>query len=275
MQNIIQSHLSLLSFTKKCVHDSAKTDTQFKSFFNLYFLLVALSQAIPALRIGYLSTYIVPLAFVLAVTMGREAVDDLTRRRRDKEANSEFYQVVGHAKPVRSRDLKVGDLIKVLKDQRIPADIMLLRTADGTGEAFIRTDQLDGETDWKLRTALGVTQSIADDNALLNQDFSLTAEPPMRDIHKFSGRLVQLSMDPPQEYGVSIDNMMWANAVLASGPYIVGVVVYTGIETRQAQNTSKARVKFGLLEYEINDLSKVRCSKTCAHLDTVCDNARP
>lgn len=207
--------------------------------------------------------------------MGREAIDDLTRRRRDKEANSEFYQVIGHAQPFRSRDLKVGDLVKVLKDQRIPADIMLLRTADGTGEAFIRTDQLDGETDWKLRTALGATQSITEDNTLLNQDFSLTAEPPMKDIHKFSGKLIQLSMDPPQEYGVGIDNMMWANTVLASGPYIVGIVVYTGIETRQAQNTSKPRAKFGLLEYEINNLSKVRCLEILTHLDTVCDNTWP
>ena len=189
--------------------------------------------------------------------MGREALDDLARRRRDNEANSESYQVIGQTKAIRSRDLKVGDLIKVYKDQRVPADIMLLRTGDGTGEAFIRTDQLDGETDWKLRTSLGVTQTLSDDNALLSQDFTLVAEPPMRDIHKFSGKLVQSSTDPQQEYGVSIDNMMWANSVLASGPYIVGVVVYSGIETRQAQNTSKARVKFGLLEHEINNLSKV------------------
>lgn len=38
---------------------------QFKFFFNLYFLVVALSQIVPQLRIGYLSSYIVPLAFVL------------------------------------------------------------------------------------------------------------------------------------------------------------------------------------------------------------------
>jgi len=47
---------------------------------------------------------------------------------------------------------------------------------------------------------------------------------------------------------------------LASGPYITGMVVYTGVQTRQAQNTSKARVKFGLLEDEINTLSKVSLS---------------
>lgn len=189
--------------------------------------------------------------------MGREAMDDLTRRRRDNEANSEHYQVLGQDKLVRSRDLKVGDLVKVKKNQRVPADLMLLKTGDGTGEAFVRTDQLDGETDWKLRTALGITQDVSNEVDLLNQNLLLTAEPPMKDIHKFYGKLVQSSPDHLQEYGVGIDNMMWGSTVLASGPYVIGVVVYTGIETRQAQNTSKARVKFGLLEQEINNLSKV------------------
>lgn len=45
---------------------------EFSFFFNMYFLLVALSQAIPQLRIGYLSTYIAPLAFVLVITLGKE-----------------------------------------------------------------------------------------------------------------------------------------------------------------------------------------------------------
>lgn len=209
------------------------------------------------MQIGYLSAYIVPLAFVLIVTMGREALDDISRRRRDREANSEFYRAVGSDKPIRSRDLKVGDIIKVMKDQRVPADLMLLRTGDGTGEAFIRTDQLDGETDWKLRTALGVTQDVTNDEVLLNDNFKVTAEPPMRDIHKFNGKFIDSFGEQNQEHGIGIDNMMWGGTVLASGPYIVGLVVYTGIETRQAQNTSKARVKDGLLEQEINNLSKV------------------
>jgi phospholipid-translocating ATPase len=61
---------------------------QFKFFFNLYFLLVALSQFIPALKIGFILTYIAPLAFVLCVTMGKEAFDDYKRNLRDREANS-------------------------------------------------------------------------------------------------------------------------------------------------------------------------------------------
>ena len=42
---------------------------QFKFFLNLYFLVMACSQFIPALRIGYLYTYWAPLGLVISVTM--------------------------------------------------------------------------------------------------------------------------------------------------------------------------------------------------------------
>ena len=35
----------------------------------------------------------------------------------------------------------------------VPADMVLLRTAEASGVVFLRTDQLDGETDWKVRPA--------------------------------------------------------------------------------------------------------------------------
>src|SRR5262249_11457336 len=34
---------------------------------------------------------------------------------------------------------------------QVPADMVLMRTTEASGACFIRTDQLDGETDWKLR----------------------------------------------------------------------------------------------------------------------------
>ena len=139
---------------------------QFKFFFNLYFLLVALSQAIPALRIGYLSSYIVPLAFVLTVTMSKEALDDIQRRRRDRESNNELYEVLSKSQLVPSKDLKVGDLIKIGKGARAPADLVLLQSSEPSGEIFIKTDQLDGETDWKLRIACPLTQHLSQDDLL-------------------------------------------------------------------------------------------------------------
>ncbi|CEP63456.1 aminophospholipid-translocating P4-type ATPase NEO1 LALA0_S08e02894g [Lachancea lanzarotensis] len=227
---------------------------QFKFFFNLYFLVVALSQAIPPLRIGYLSSYIVPLAFVLTVTMSKEALDDIQRRRRDNESNNELYEVLSTAQLVPSKDLKVGDLIKIGKGARAPADLVLLQSSEASGEIFIKTDQLDGETDWKLRLACPLTQHLSQDD-LLNR-ISITASVPEPSIGNFLGKL---TFNNSQSQPLSVDNTMWANTVFASTGTSIACVVYTGTDTRQALNTTTSSVKTGLLELEINSLSKILC----------------
>ena len=55
--------------------------------------------------------------------------------------------------------LKVGDIIQLNENSRIPADCILLRTSEKQGTVFIRTDQLDGETDWKPRDAIRFVQN--------------------------------------------------------------------------------------------------------------------
>ena len=63
----------------------------------------------------------------------------------------------GHYSFKTSEKLKVGNIIKVHHNERIPADLVLLYTTEKSGSVFIRTDQLDGETDWKLRKAVTKT----------------------------------------------------------------------------------------------------------------------
>jgi phospholipid-translocating ATPase len=60
---------------------------------------------------------------------------------------------------VKSEDLKVGQIVRVLNGDRIPADMVILHSDAPQGEVFIKTDQLDGETDWKLRKAVKLTQA--------------------------------------------------------------------------------------------------------------------
>lgn len=238
---------------------------QFKFFFNLYFLLVALSQIVPQLRIGFLSSYIVPLAFVLTVTMMKEASDDIARRRRDLEQNNELYEVLSRStgaaqeiSHVALKNLKVGDLVRLHKDRRIPADMVLIQSSDANGEAFIKTDQLDGETDWKLRIACPVTQNITDLSRLVH-DTSLIVGKPQKSIHSFSGKLLLHQSGASNKIvPLTVDQTLWANTVLASGT-AVGMIVYTGIETRQQLNTTMTGVKTGLLENEINGILKMLC----------------
>jgi phospholipid-translocating ATPase len=345
---------------------------EFSFFINLYFLLVAMSQIIPALRIGYLSTYIFPLAFVITITLAKEALDDIARRRRDAEANSEGYTVLkfeennmgnglapgktsdkkrrlrkanknggGRLTDIEdeeeqlstskgvstasyfemikpSRNLKVGDVVKMGKDQRVPADMVILKSysnestapttakfgalntnptlidgeanelldfgddstkpvtsaaAGPSGEAFIRTDQLDGETDWKLRLTSPLTQNLDVGEFTRLQ---VIAGKPDRKVNEFYGTIQlqpkrQRQYDPHeqetqanvskenQSAPLNIDNTVWANTVLASSCSVLAVVVYTGPQTRQALSTSASRSKTGLLEYEINSLTKFLC----------------
>ena len=65
---------------------------QFKFFYNLFFLLISLSQFVPALKVGYTFTYVAPLAFVLLITLVKEAVDDIQRWRKDKDLNNKKYE---------------------------------------------------------------------------------------------------------------------------------------------------------------------------------------
>lgn len=54
-------------------------------------------------------------------------------------------------------NLSIGSIVQVNKDERVPADLVVLKTDNPDGNVFIRTDQLDGETDWKLRKSIKKT----------------------------------------------------------------------------------------------------------------------
>lgn len=127
--------------------------------------------------IGYIVTYVAPLAFVIAITMGKEAYDDYSRYLRDKEANSTRYLLVLPStseydgtpkneaistKAIPSSSIQVGSMILLEKNQRVPADMVLLTTSEEEGSCFVRTDQLDGETDWKLKIAVRETQKLGE-----------------------------------------------------------------------------------------------------------------
>ncbi|KAI9498324.1 hypothetical protein BDB00DRAFT_867486 [Zychaea mexicana] len=233
---------------------------QFVVFFNLYFLLVALSQFIPALKIGYIFTYFGPLCFVLLVTISKEAMDDFQRHKRDKEANSQLYQTLtpDGFRSVPSSKIRVGDMIVIQKDQRIPADMILLRTTEDSGSCFIRTDQLDGETDWKLRLAVPSLQRLPSDNVLSAVRGDIYADAPHKDIHSFVGTFTHVDEESgiEQMEPLGVENTLWTNTVLASGTAI-GFVIYTGKDTRAVMNTNHPKTKVGLIDREINRLAKI------------------
>lgn len=245
---------SLVSFIPKVLFE------QFRFFLNLYFLVIAMTQFLPQLKIGYLYTYWGPLTFVIVVTMMRELYDDVKRYIRDKEVNvQQYYKLTKKGRvPVSSSDIQVSDVVIVEKDQRVPADMVLLRTTEKNGACFVRTDQLDGETDWKLRIAVASCQALGSDEDLFSVEASVFAEKPQKCIYNFVGTLSMLGGGGKErkEEPLGVENTLWANTILASGTAL-GLVIYTGTETRSVLNTSGVRSKVGLVDLEINRLTKI------------------
>ena len=72
--------------------------------------------------------------------------------------------------------------------------MILLRTSEGSGTCFIRTDQLDGETDWKLRLAITDTQQMNIDADVTQIDATIYAEPPSKQINAFIGKYTRVRL---------------------------------------------------------------------------------
>jgi len=236
---------------------------QFKDFLNLYFLLLACTQFLPQLKVGYWYTYWGPLGAVVFYSVCQEAWSEYNCYKRDKEINSELYKKLllnGKTSPVHASEIQVSDVIIVEKNQRVPADLILLRTKEKNGTCFIRTDQMDGETDWKLRVAVGFTHKLQTDSDVLKINGLVEADKPNKDIYNFLGSFQSSNGNRNdenfKEEGLSIENTAWANTVIASDS-VVGVVVFTGVHTKSSMNTSTPSIKSGLLEKEINTLTVI------------------
>lgn len=232
---------------------------QFKPFFSQFFTAVALLQIFRALKVGLAFTYYLPLIFIFLVSIGRELYTELGCYKRDKIANSMLYQILSDSgiRTVRSDELQVGDIIYLAPGQNIPADILILH---GTEPLYLKTTNLDGETDYKSRTACFDTTDIysTDYKDILRKKLDshiLQYEPPSSQLYKFNGKFVLLSA--PQDVSmspvmpISLANTAWMNCTLAKGS-VTGLVIYTGKQVRIMLGRKKPKSKSGKIDVDIN-----------------------
>ena len=143
----------------------------------------------------------------------------------------------------------------MVKNQRAPIDGLLLFTSDVSGTVFVQTDQLDGETDWKVREAIRFTQSAMQQNvsSVFNGPWNALVEAPNDLIYDFKGNF----NGPNNAYeSLRINHTVWANMKITTGEVVL-LTIYTGKETRMALNSKKAQDKFGRTDEEINGIFKI------------------
>ncbi|KAL7100698.1 hypothetical protein ACP275_08G011200 [Erythranthe tilingii] len=225
---------------------------QFRRVANIYFLVVACVSFSP-LAPYTASSILGPLVLVIGATMAKEALEDWRRMKQDVEANNRKVKVYDRNhkfQDTRWKKLRVGDLVKVHKDEYFPADLLLLSSSYDDGICYVETTNLDGETNLKVKHALDFTSSLHEDNSFQQFKAVIKCEDPNDDLYTFVGTLYY----DGQQYPISLQQLLLRDSKLRNTEHVYGVVVFTGHETKVMQNATDPPSKRSKIERKMDKI---------------------
>eukprot|EP00271_Cylindrocystis_brebissonii_P018678 TRINITY_DN5408_c0_g1_i1.p1 TRINITY_DN5408_c0_g1~~TRINITY_DN5408_c0_g1_i1.p1 ORF type:complete len:1233 (-),score=257.63 TRINITY_DN5408_c0_g1_i1:1839-5537(-) len=241
---------------------------QFRRVANLYFLFHALLSLTPITPVSPVST-VLPLVFVVGLAMLKELWEDIQRGRSDGEINNRKVEVVTPGGLLVSKtwkEVRVGDIVKVEGDTFFPADLVCLGTSDPEGGCYVETMNLDGETNLKPRRALEHISSYGPQE-LGEMTSTIECEQPNLSIYTFVGNLLSsnkgdgyeqvpqhngLANHLPASLNISPDNVLLRGSCLRNTPYIFGVAVFTGFDSKIVMNSTDPPSKRSVVERRLD-----------------------
>ena len=226
---------------------------QLKNFSNLYFILLSMLQLIRSISLtDGTPTILFPISGVISIIMVKDAIEDYKRYVSDKKENESPTLIYSQEKKSfeegQWKNIHPGDVIKVKRDEYMPADIILLDSSTGEENriCYIDTHNLDGENNLKVKS---IPRQIPQKNCLdVLEGSKVLFEAPNPFIYEFKG---SLELPGGTKIGVDINNLALRNSKLRNTEEIVGVVVYVGKETKISMNATRARKKFSDIESKI------------------------
>lgn len=152
--------------------------------------------------------------------------------------------------PTKWKDMKVGDIVHLKEGDWVPADFVLLAVDSDDIKAFVETMALDGETNLKSKFPHPeLSKQASKVVSLKNIRSIVTVEDPNPDLYNFEGHF---SMNN-QEYALGPDNVVYRGSILRNTRAVLGLVVFTGEETKIRMNNLKnPRTKAPKLQRHIN-----------------------
>ncbi|KAM7268641.1 hypothetical protein ACFE04_010807 [Oxalis oulophora] len=226
---------------------------QFRRVANVYFLVCAVLSFTPLSPYSAVSN-VLPFVVVVGVTMGKEIVEDWRRKQQDHEVNNRLVKVHsgdGIFENTKWKHLRVGDIVKVEKDQFFPADLILLSSSFDDAICYVETTNLDGETNLKLKQSLEATSKLVSDSDFQNfKTAIIRCEDPNANLYSFVGSLEF----EEQNYPLSPQQLLLRDSKLRNTDYIYGVVIFTGHDTKVLQNSTPPPSKRSRVEKRMDKI---------------------
>ena len=242
---------------------------QFTRLPNIFFLFTAIIQSIPVISPLTSLTAIIPLIFVLGVSMIREFIEDWTRKAYDDLNNREEVIVFrdGSFKKEYSQSLKIGEIIIIPEGKTIPADMILIDSGLRDGIAYVETSSLDGEKALKFKLANKQTvgcfldnnnkREINFKNLIIQGDIEICA--PNHNLSQIYGKIKFFLKNHGVIkanniiYEISIKEFILKGSILRNSNWIAGVIVYTGMNNKIILNSKQPRTKISQVEKCMNN----------------------
>ncbi|KAI3654342.1 hypothetical protein MP228_001061 [Amoeboaphelidium protococcarum] len=185
----------------------------------------------------------------------------------------------------RWQDIRVGDIIKLVNDDPLPADLILLSTSEPDCIAYIETKNLDGESNLKLRQgAIETYQYQSAQQVGKKLRCVIDSEPPTTNMLRYQATMTlypqEMEMDQIMQtlekskaraqmlstidssvsqsgpsikrIPIDINGVLLRGTVLRNTNWAVGVVVFTGDDTKQMLNSGKTPSKRSKVEKIMN-----------------------
>mmetsp|Transcript_51827 Transcript_51827/g.66393 ORF Transcript_51827/g.66393 Transcript_51827/m.66393 type:complete len:1369 (-) Transcript_51827:402-4508(-) len=248
------------------------TFEQFRRLANVYFLGISVLMIIGTYTtlfensIQYITT-LGPLIVIIGFTLVKEGLEDKKRHQSDNEVNTRKADVViagdshSQTQTLQWRELQPGMVVVVRDRDEFPADLVCIASSDPEGKCYIETANIDGETNLKLRKAAACNASGSgpgweDMTALLQSasngdDMAISFEPPNPSIHTFGGTM---TTNKGVRAACGASELCLRGAVLRNTKWVLGVVVYTGRDTKLVMNSREVPSKLSTIEQTVNKM---------------------
>lgn len=257
---------------------------------NAYFLLIAGLQTVRSVSTtNGMPLTLIPLSFVIAVGMAKEAFEDNKRSQADRSENQRIARVLDsklRSREIPWQDVRPGMLLRVCDGEGLPADSLLLATSHPKGECTVETLNLDGESNLKRKQAALTSEewsqiafpspqdeagsgSPVTSAAAQLPEVSLRCDPPSVELYRFHGVITAPFCE---QRCVSMENLLLRGTSLQQTDWAICVAVFCGHETREMKNAQSARNKMSQLDMTINQFIiglfgvQIACSLTLAVL---------
>jgi phospholipid-transporting ATPase len=256
--SITTTKYNIFIFLPKCLL------LQFMRLANCYFLFIAIIQSITVISPLDPSTAWGPICLVLSASMLREAWEDYQRYKYDKLLNSEETTAYRNNKweVTTSGTLEMGEIVIVEEDKPFPADLILLDSNLEEGVAFIETGTLDGEKTLKNKISKKETAGYFNNGGSWRSDFKMKGKSicdyPNSELYKLDGSIELSFFDSeekrPMKIPIDAKQMLLKGANLRNTKWVIGIVVYTGHNTKLILNSKPPKVKYSRIEKMMSNL---------------------